>query len=977
MKAWHGGILLCVALLATALFVIDRLDLASAQQAVVHIDPVSQQVSVGDSFTVHVMVDNVSNLGAYEFILQYDPNLISYDSVANGAFLGSTGRPVFCPSVILDVGTVRFGCGTIGLGSAPSGSGELATITFTALAEGDSALDFTFPDTDLADPNANDIPIGTVNGSVSIVAGTPGPTGTPTLSPTPSLSPTPTLSPTPSLTPSPTPMASCGAAPGVTTACIIPAGQVVKRGDVFGVNVVLENVTNLGAYQLTLTFDPLIVSYVSANNGPFLESSGRTASCDVSNGTGTVNLICSTLGTEPDGPSGAGFLASFTLSAQREGIGALNLTNVIITDILANGIPTTLAGGSVTVLPAPTPTPTLTFTPGPSPTPSLTPTPTMTLPPTDTPTVGPSPTPVPTQGPAMVRVDPPSQLGTVGTTLAVNILADGVVNLGAYQFTLLFDPAILSYAGVQNGPFLGSTGRTTDCESTVSLDRVSMICRTLGAEPDGPSGSGVLATVSFLPIAAGSSSLRLQDVILLNPQAASMPVAQQGGSAQVQPAPTATPTLTATPGPSPTPTLSPTPTNTVIPTITPTPGPTATPTTAPGPVTVRVDPPWQQAPIGQQFTVNVAIDNVVNLGAFEFTLNFDPLVLQYVSTAVGPFLGSSGRLVNCPSSDSGQGLVHLTCTTLGSTPPGPDGSGILATLTFLPISTGQSPLTLNDVIVTDPMGGVITAGAVSGAVTAILGPTPTSTDTPGPSPTPSITPTPGPSPTLAPTPTFVPGTTTVTIDPASQNVAVGDYFTVNLDVESVNNLGAYEFIIQFDPNIVSYVSVTNGSFLGSTGRVIFCPAPILDAGTATIRFGCVSSDSGTPGPGGSGQLAQVVFHADAEGTSSLDLKTLALSDPLGIDIPANHAGGSVSVSTAAPASTPTPTVKSIQIGALAFALLLTGTLGLLLKPVSSETAEDGTGRKRNRPRAEAGASGPGKGVLAAARALWERWTALK
>ncbi len=85
-----------------------------------------------------------------------------------------------------------------------------------------------------------------------------------------------------------------------------------------------------------------------------------------------------------------------------------------------------------------------------------------------------------------------------------------------------------------------------------------------------------------------------------------------------------------TPGPSPTPTISPTPTLTRTPTTTPTVGPTPTPTPTPGPVTVRIDPVWQTAGLGVPFTVNVVVDNVVNLGAYEFTLGFDPAILQYV-----------------------------------------------------------------------------------------------------------------------------------------------------------------------------------------------------------------------------------------------------------------------------------------------------------------------------------------------------------
>ena len=281
---------------------------------------------------------------------------------------------------------------------------------------------------------------------------------------------------------------------------------------------------------------------------------------------------------------------------------------------------------------------------------------------------------------------------------------------------------------LRSGPFLESTGRSAVCDIAPGAGAADhnnhallhdlgepsdagsdaggrRACRLQHPGVDGKSdaggqrayrlrrpGGGVLHSHRHRPIAA----YHLTDVKLVDPQATSiLPVSLQDGSVRIGPAPTATPTLTVTPGPSPTPTLTPTATNTAVPTLTPTFGPSPTPTSTPtltptpGPITVRIAPASQQAPMGQQFVVNVAIDNVVNLGAFQFTLNFNPGVLRYVSTEMGPFLTSTGRVASCPISDSGQGIVRLGCITYGAKPAGPSGSGILATITFQPISTGH------------------------------------------------------------------------------------------------------------------------------------------------------------------------------------------------------------------------------------------------------------------------------------------------
>ncbi len=225
----------------------------------------------------------------------------------------------------------------------------------------------------------------------------------------------------------------------------------------------------------------------------------------------------------------------------------MGLVDIILADIQANEIPIAPVGGaSVVVVPAPTPTLTPTFTPGPSPTPSITPTPTLTLTPTArpsptptaTPTVGPSPTPTPTRGPVVVRVDPAAQMAYVGTPFTVNVVVDNVVNLGAYQFTIGFDPAILNYVSLQNGSFLGSSGRAVNCDPPVlKPDSASMVCRTLGATPEGPSGTGVLATATFLPVNTGIALIDLRGVILTNPMGVGIPAGEQDGSVAVEPAP--------------------------------------------------------------------------------------------------------------------------------------------------------------------------------------------------------------------------------------------------------------------------------------------------------------------------------------------------------------------------------------------------------------------------------------------------------
>ena len=147
-------------------------------------------------------------------------------------------------------------------------------------------------------------------------------------------------------------------------------------------------------------------------------------------------------------------------------------------------------------------------------------------------------------------------------------------------------------------------------------------------------------------------------------------------------------------------------------------------------------------------------------------------------------------------------------------------------------------------------------------------------------------------------------------------VSVGGTVDVRIEIQDVTGLGSYEWSLAYDPNILELVAPpnpVNGGFLGSSGRSLFCPPPILDAGT--VRFGCVSSSTPPPkpGPNGSGLLSTVSFRGLASGSSSLCLSWASLSDILGDDIPTGVAHGSIAVGGGSPpapacaaAATPTP-----------------------------------------------------------------------
>lgn len=141
----------------------------------------------------------------------------------------------------------------------------------------------------------------------------------------------------------------------------------------------------------------------------------------------------------------------------------------------------------------------------------------------------------------------------------------------------------------------------------------------------------------------------------------------------------------------------------------------------------------------------------------------------------------------------------------------------------------------------------------------------------------------------------------ITIAPVAQSVSSGNV-TVNVMVEDAPEFGAYEFHLSFAPNVLGFVSVENGSFLGSTGRDPFCVGPNAEhLAAGVISYACGSLGVGA-GPSGAGLLATVTFSTSCAGTSPINFTGSAgpgevfdpanLSDVLGASIPVDATGGS-------------------------------------------------------------------------------------
>jgi len=118
--------------------------------------------------------------------------------------------------------------------------------------------------------------------------------------------------------------------------------------------------------------------------------------------------------------------------------------------------------------------------------------------------------------------------------------------------------------------------------------------------------------------------------------------------------------------------------------------------------TLYVDPAVSTMTTDESFTVNVNIENVVDLFSYETKLSYDSSILEPVTIQEGPFIkdqttSPSGTFFLSIIED---GFVHVACLTMGNY-PGVSGSGNLFNVTFNVVRAGTSLLHLYDSILDD------------------------------------------------------------------------------------------------------------------------------------------------------------------------------------------------------------------------------------------------------------------------------------
>ena len=121
--------------------------------------------------------------------------------------------------------------------------------------------------------------------------------------------------------------------------------------------------------------------------------------------------------------------------------------------------------------------------------------------------------------------------------------------------------------------------------------------------------------------------------------------------------------------------------------------------------------------VGERFTATLTASNVMDLSGAQFTLDFNPAVLEVADVNEGDLLNQDGsrtffqvaNIDNVRGELSGIRLARLSNKSVS-------GSGVLLTVVFRAKAVGDSSLTLRDVKLGDALGNQIPSDVSTGSI---------------------------------------------------------------------------------------------------------------------------------------------------------------------------------------------------------------------------------------------------------------------
>jgi hypothetical protein len=114
---------------------------AEAKEAVISITPSLTEVKAGVEFMEKVIVEKVDDLASLVLTLNFDPNIIKVKDVKEGSFMSRDGvKTSFLKNFDNTTGEIQIGITREGFGKGVSGEGEIVTIIFESIKEGETPI---------------------------------------------------------------------------------------------------------------------------------------------------------------------------------------------------------------------------------------------------------------------------------------------------------------------------------------------------------------------------------------------------------------------------------------------------------------------------------------------------------------------------------------------------------------------------------------------------------------------------------------------------------------------------------------------------------------------------------------------------------------------------------------------------------------------------------------------------------------------
>jgi len=264
----------------------------------------------------------------------------------------------------------------------------------------------------------------------------------------------------------------------------------------------------------------------------------------------------------------------------------------------------------------------------------------------------------------------------------------------------------------------------------------------------------------------------------------------------------------------------------------------------------------------QNFSVDIKVQNVVNLYIWEFKLYYKNDILNGTVVTEGPFLNNSGPTSFqikqfTDSFNATHGIVWVACTLLA--PPGASGNGTLATISFHVEGLGDTVLDLADTSLKDPWDIPIPHTVFDGYFNNVL------------------------KAHLFVDPPSI-------INPALLPPA---YFNISIKIANITNLYAYEFKLGYNTVILNCLGAIIIPFDNETNFIVEIH---VEDSIGLIRVNVTYYPPAHPLTTTEPKtLAVIFFQIAAVGSSVLDLHDTKLTDPSGTEIPHDVSDGYISI----------------------------------------------------------------------------------